>query len=264
MWEKRKPKEPAYICPGLENVGAVYFRTNQFDEASKYFERSLTFAETYKRDTRRIAKVCLDLGNVRLKQRRFAEAEAFLNRTIQSLQPYPEFDDSILGQAWNALAQVHFQQQKWPQAEPCFREAIRLLEPIFGSELPAVINLYQGLAVVQCEQEKWDDAEQALLQALAKTEKGHGKDNPLFVLGLKNLSAVYGRQNKPDQLDRLIQQAISIIESAVGPNDVRVAELLEHHAVMLRSFHRSAEAHSLEQRAKKIRAQAKSPNTENT
>ncbi len=69
-----------------------------------------------------------------------------------------------------------------------------------------------------------------------------------------NLALLYYAQGQYSQAEPLYQRALAIREKTLGPEHPKLATSLENYAALLRKLDRTAEAESMEVRAKAIRA----------
>ena len=76
-------------------------------------------------------------------------------------------------------------------------------------------------------------------------------DNPLYLNQAGNIAYTIGRYREAEPL---YQRSLAIREKALGPDHPNVATSLENYAALLRKLDRTAEAETMEVRAKAIRA----------
>jgi tetratricopeptide (TPR) repeat protein len=73
-------------------------------------------------------------------------------------------------------------------------------------------------------------------------------------VSLNNLAKLYYAQGQYAQAEPLYRRALAIKEKALGPEHPNVATTLANYADLLRKLDRTAEAETMEARAKAIRA----------
>ena len=74
---------------------------------------------------------------------------------------------------------------------------------------------------------------------------------------LHNLANLYRDQGKNAEADKFYQEALTVRTKALGEDHPQLVPLLENYAELLKKMKRSAQARELEERVKKIKAQAK-------
>jgi hypothetical protein len=93
------------------------------------------------------------------------------------------------------------------------------------------------------------------VRALAIREAVYGADNPYTALVVHNLGVLRLEQDRLDDAAPLLERALTIRQETLGPAHVRIAESLEACARLYRRLGREAEADTLEEQAKGVRAE---------
>ena len=70
------------------------------------------------------------------------------------------------------------------------------------------------------------------------------------------MGLLYSSQGKYSEAEPLLKRSLSICEGKLGPNDPRLAKVLNNLAELYRKIGKEEEASELEERAKKIKAQS--------
>ena len=125
-------------------------------------------------------------------------------------------------------------------------------------------------ATAAYKQGRYADAEKSLQAALVEAEHGGKGDLRLTMtltrLGdlaatLNNLALHYRKQGRYGEAGSLYKRSLAIWKRVLGPEHPHVATSLEKYASLLREAGRSAEAASLEVRAKAIRTRRSQRNS---
>lgn len=96
-------------------------------------------------------------------------------------------------------------------------------------------------------------AEKQFLAAL-KEAQGFGPDDLRLAKSLNNVGAVYAVEGKYSKAEPLYKRSLAILEKTLGAEHPDVATCLENYGALLRQMRRTAEAETLEARARAIRA----------
>ena len=183
----------------------------------------------------------------------FAGAEERLNLAIKDIRPYFPDTRRLMAKSYSDLARVLYQQKRYAQAEPLAQWALAVREADKGSASDSVFQCLYTLALIRLAQQHYAEAEPLLERALAIQEKELGPDHVNTTLILDRLATVCREQGKLTEAEPLYLRAIAILERMTPDENLELAEMAEHYAVLLRRLKRDADADQWDARARTIR-----------
>ena len=184
---------------------------------------------------------------------RYREAEELLLVAADYAADFPA-DDVRRAMTLNDLAEICVTEERHAEAEVLYRQATEVIEAALG---PYHLDLASHLAMVAAfyaAQGIYTEAEPRYERAVAIMEPVLGWAHPDLAANHAALASVYYRQGLHAEAEPLYERALAILELALEPDNVRLAEILEEYAGLLRATNRGADAAPLEARARRIRA----------
>ena len=184
---------------------------------------------------------------------RYREAEELLLVAADFAAGFPT-NDLRRAMTLNDLAEICVAEDRHAEAEVLYRQATEIIEAALG---PDHLDLAAHLATVAAfyaEQGIYTEAEPPYEQAVAIMEPALGWAHPDVAVHLAALASVYYHQGLHAEAEPLYERALGVLELALEPDNVRLAEVLEEYAGLLRATNRGVEAGPLEARARRIRA----------
>ncbi len=126
-YEKIGGASDPHLGPLLGNLGVINLMEHRFEEANRLLERSLAIRRSSGGDPGSVAKGSNILGELRLGQGRFVEAEALFHEALNLTEHSrgPEHPDLVL--VLNNLAELYIQQARPQDAEPLLQRCLRIL-----------------------------------------------------------------------------------------------------------------------------------------
>jgi uncharacterized protein HemY len=126
---------------GLRGLAQIAIRRGRLAEADALLAEAMAVAEKVGPKGPDIPSVATTTGELRTRQRRFADARAALERA-RSLQPpgHPALAETLL--VWGDLRMAQGQPQA---AEPLYREALAVAEKAHGNDHPDVAEARRRL-----------------------------------------------------------------------------------------------------------------------
>ena len=184
---------------------------------------------------------------------RYREAEELLLVAADYAAAFPA-EDLRRAMTLNDLAEICIVEARHAEAEVLYRQATEVIEAALG---PDHLDLAAHLATVgafYAEQGIYSEAEPRYERAVAILEPALGWAHPDVAANLAALASVYYHQGLHAEAEPLYERAVAVLELALEPDNVRLAEILEEYAGLLRAINRGVEAGRLEARARRIRA----------
>ncbi len=171
----RSPSEPKKASESSESDKRIQLQKLQqkadklleegkYDEAIASAKSALEEAEkSPDKHGANVAKLLLTLGDVYTKQKKYAEAENFLKRSLEIREDGDSFNDLVIGLL--SLTTVYEEQGKYAQAELLAERNLALHKAKLGPDDPWVNSLTKTLARIYKEQGKNREAHQLLKEA---------------------------------------------------------------------------------------------------
>lgn len=224
----------------------------------------------------------VDLGLLRLEQRRMSDAEALLRKAVAlapmrgTLTPVAARALSALGDALATngkygeakalleraaaadapgrvdtqahadivarLGEVHFYLGQYTQAETLNRQALTTYRRTVGDSHPSVAHVMNTLGHIAYDQGQFASAETNFSQALALDERWYGMDNVLVADDLSALARVYAHTNRAAEARAALERALQIQERVHGRQHTAVATILNDLGIMAYNHDRDDEA----------------------
>jgi non-specific serine/threonine protein kinase/serine/threonine-protein kinase len=126
---------------GLRGLADVALRRGRLGEAEGLLARALAAAEKVSATNPEIGPISNGFGELRTRQRRFAEARAALERARSMLPPgHPAQAETLV-----LLGDLQVAQRRPTAAEPLYREALAVAEKAHGRDHPDVAKAQQRL-----------------------------------------------------------------------------------------------------------------------
>lgn len=197
------------------------------------------------------------------EQHKYTQAETFYKRFLAIVEKAGVTDeDPFVSGVLKGMVRLYEEMGRNRDAIPIIKRVLANTEKEWGADHPRVALDLERMARLYSADGQYAQAELLYKRALAIFDKAAGSRNRkhggwesfsvAFVLdGLAELDRAQGRYT---QAEPLYKRALAILEKAHGPDDPRVAKILEHLAALYRATQRVKEAEALEQRVAHIRA----------
>ena len=212
-------------------------------EATECYE--LTVAR-YTDENYNLWTVISTLGEIRLEQRRYEEAESLLKRSLELV----ESADYVRGEAEVAwcLAESYARSGKLDLARDYANRGLQLVEaPRVRTQLLAtLVRVSLGAA-------SYEESEILLADCLARGEEAFPRDHPWFSLPQLMWGELRRTQGRFAEAEGHLQRALAIVESRLRPDHPRAGEILLELAALRDEQGRGAEADELRARGRAMR-----------
>ncbi|HET9572980.1 MAG TPA: alpha/beta hydrolase [Methyloceanibacter sp.] len=223
--------------------------------AERYVELA---RQRYGEDNLEFATALTWLGSLYESQGRFAEAEPLLKGALAIREKALGPDHPLVATSLGNLANLYQREGRTAEAQELEKRAKAIREKAVGSdELEALPRQIQELRWAGKPQEAVTLAEHYV--ELAKQR--YGETQPDFVPPLLLLAQLYASQARPADAEKLFKQAVAIRETALGTDNLLVADALVQLAAFYQAQGRYQEAEALLKRAVSIREKAFGPDS---
>lgn len=162
--------------------------------------------------TRETAQLLNKAGSYALDRGRFADAEEFLERSLEIREALMDEPDVELAIGLANLGSLLAQRGPSPRAEDLLLRAQRILEEELGPEDVKLGRVLNSLAVLRYHANRYVEAEELYLRSLTIHEKAFGPDSRQMTRPSNDLANVYLEQGRLDEASALQERALAIWE----------------------------------------------------
>ena len=184
---------------------------------------------------------------------RYREAEELLLVAADYAADFPA-NDLRRAMTLNDLAEISVTAERPAEAEVLYRQATEVIEAALGPDHVDLAAHLGMVAAFYADQGIYTEAEPLFERAVAILEPTLGWAHPDVAATVAALASVYYRQGLYAEAEPLYDRSLAVLELALEPDNVRLAEILEEYAGLLRATNRGAAAVPLETRARRVRA----------
>ncbi len=202
--------------------------------------------EGFARDLSRMAAWLQEEGQYKAAIPLYEEAIARLRKNLL------DANKEAMGGWLAALGDTYRHTKDEAKAEAAYIEALEWEQASKGDTHPDVSVLRNNLASVYSTQGRTEEAEALFRLALRSLEAAHPQ-HPSISAILHNLGGIWAAKGQYEEADQAYQRALAVAEKTLGREHLDVANILEHHAALLRQHDEVDRAERLASRAKKIR-----------
>jgi tetratricopeptide (TPR) repeat protein len=206
-----------------------------------------------------VAILLQNLGMLYQADRKYAEAEPLLKRSLTIREKALGPDHPDVASSLNNLAELHRAQAKYAKAEPLFKRSLAIMEKALGPEHPEVAGSLQNLGMLYQADRKYAEAEPLFKRSLAIREKAFGSEHPDVATSLEVLAKLYFYQRKPDEAELFYLRSLALRMKTMGPDHTSVASTLNLLSIVYWSQGRYAKAEYTLKRALEIKEKALGP-----
>ena len=208
-------------------AGRLSFTDGDFARAEQSFLAAIREATQLGADNVRLASSLSNLGQLKYKQKDFAQAEALFHRALAIRERVLGPEHFGLVQNINNLAALHYARGELDQAEPLFQRALGISEQHLGESHPDVAVTLNNLARLYFRRNEYASAGPLLARLLSIKEQALGASHPEIAAILTSLAKVRLHQEDYDGGEQFARRALEIREKLQLPNDLAVATALE-------------------------------------
>jgi len=164
------------------------------------------------------------LGVVTAGQRNYAEGEALLSQTTQTMRRVlgPEHPDTL--KAMSDLAAIYSGEGKYAQAEALLTQILEIDRRVLGPEHPDTLKSAYDLGVVYNRDGKLAMAEAVQSQTLEVRRHVLGPEHTDTVVSMVGLADVYDREGKYAQAETILNRTQEITRRIWGPEHPRTLQ----------------------------------------
>jgi hypothetical protein len=208
-------------------AGRLAFTDGDLARAEQSFLAAIREATKLGADNVRLASSLSNLGQLKYRQKDFAQAEALFHRALAIRERVLGPEHFGLVQNINNLAALHYARNELDQAEPLFQRALGISQQHLGEAHPDVAVTLNNLARLYFRRNEYASAGPLLQRLLTIKEQALGASHPEIAAILTSLAKVRLHQQDYDGGEAFARRALEIREKLKLPNDLAVATALE-------------------------------------
>lgn len=202
--------------------------------------------ERYTEDNFNLWTPLSTLGEIRLEQKRFDEAESFSKRSLELLER-GEYVRGMTEVVWQ-LAETYARSGKLELAKERATEGLEMLEaPRMKARFLATLGR------VSLEEGAYEEAAELLAQSVALGEQVFSPGNPWFASLYLVWAELERRRGRLTEAEKYLRSALEIVESRLRPDHPRAGEILLEWADLREAQGRAGEAAELRARGLAVR-----------
>lgn len=236
-------------------AGRGYFVRGELAQAEQAFIAAIREATMLGADNLRLAASLSNLGQLKYRQKDFAQAEALFRRSLAIRERVQGPDHYSVVQNINNLAALHFARGELDLAEPLFQRALAVSEKHLGLEHPDVAVCLNNLARLFFRRADHGAAAPLLMRLLTIKERTLGGEHPEVAGILSSLVKVRFAEGQHDAAEQLCRRVLHIREKTLSPGDPAMATSLDSLAEITAALGKVDEELEIRGRALAIREQ---------
>ncbi len=234
-----KIKDDTLLVEFLNTCGSVYYNTDEFEEAEKYFSLAAEKAKNTLGETEyHYALAIFNLAGCYKQEGRYSEAEPLYLKSLPVLAE--AFGQSSLQytRCFYTLAGLYIDMARYNDAEGMCVAAVNFYKEVLGNESPDYLGALGSIAIVYQGQGKYDKAEEIFLALLNYKEgqkiKDTGEINTLY----NNLGELYRVMGDYERAEPALTKAVN----SSPENSYAAATSLNNLALVQKAIGKYAEA----------------------
>ncbi len=207
------PVNKAAVAKNLAILGELFFEQGKFDQAEKAYGKSLQNWKNCPRAAYETASAAYCLGRVKIRQKKYAEAEPLLLLARRNFGSFASSDD-ILGLLKELIASYH-EREMYREEQPIIEAAVRVFDK--SSDTAARGFWLCSLAINLIEQRKYPEAAEKVAKAEAIFDKlliskdaSRSKNLKEAAYWLNRVGARYWRRNHNQEALQVFDKVIQL------------------------------------------------------
>ncbi len=175
--EKAYPNDDAKFDEVLLHLGQTYSALGDYKSAEETFRRFLYIRKPSGPDGTARAVVTAEIARVYMQQRRYKDAEQYLNRSVNMMEAARDPVPQVYSLIRSYFGDYYMARSKWLDAELQYRSALQMRQAMLGKSSPDVAATMCSLAKALQKLHRKQEAAQYLTQAAAIMES---QKNPAY------------------------------------------------------------------------------------
>ena len=157
------------------NVGEIHRADGAWSKATESFDTALEIYEKLPRTELAIADVLRNLGDVRIGEKRFDEAQAYFQRARELSEEAAGANHALVAKAVAGLGRVEAARGRFADARTLYTQALGVVKDAVGTRAVQLAPIHQDVARSLVAEQGWPDAIKHHEQALELLEDALGE-----------------------------------------------------------------------------------------
>ncbi len=256
--ERSLGRDNPQLMVALSSLGGLDVLRGRYAEAESLLTRALALhKQSGAPDDDDFAELLRNLGAAYVDDAKYSEAEPLLQQALTIYERLDGNDAPDVGRTLNNLGAMYYYMGKYDQAEQAYERVEPIFTHMLGANNPNIASININLAELDWRHGRYRQAQARLNHALdilhKSVQPGGGSEGTADY----DMGNVLRDAGKPKEAEPYYQRALQIRDSLDGKSTGPVAEVLTAYAKLLRQTGRTAEAKTMETRAKAILDTAK-------
>lgn len=200
----------------------------RYDEAEKYFRRSMDVSESWAGPSDRFVADCLwGLSKCLTSNGKLLEAETAIKRAVAIYETLPENCDEYLSTNYANLGALNLQRSNFEGAVDALVKAVTYRRKLAGEMDAGLISLSSKLALALMQLKRLKEAEKYLRLALKISTSTYGPKNIETARKYIALGNCLNGLGKYDQAEKMLSKAIVVVREQMADPALSAACLYE-------------------------------------
>ena len=215
--------EPRTQAQLLERLAGVYMRLGLTDVADTLQQRLLQLQRSLDGGRgRAVGESQIGLGQIRMEQSRFDEAERLGNEGLAMIAADPNSDAPAIAAAYTGLGTILYWRGDYRRADSALKRSVQLYESVRDSS-PSYMEALSFLANTHHNLGHLDSADAINKRLVVMSRRVYGPRHPSVAIDLINLGAALSERGRYVEAEPYLREGVDITREWYGAEHVRTA-----------------------------------------
>jgi hypothetical protein len=243
------------LIEAINSAADIFAKAKQFDKSKALLKEGVLVASrVWGESGTRTINLLSSLAELYIRQQRYADAEILFRKMLEQHQKRSPNPSLALGEIYTKLGDSLSLQKNYQAAEGNYQLAIENIEAAAGQDHHDTLLPLGHLANLYMMTGKYKEAERCYKRVLEIRYKTSGEDSDETVNSLLRLADLYDLQSEFAESEVFLESAMETAVKIYPEQDVRLAEVMQQYAKLLKRLGRTEEVAKLEARAEAIKA----------
>ncbi len=234
-----KIKDDTLLVEFLNTCGSVYYNTNEFTEAEKYFIEAAEKAKTTIGENEyHYALAIFNLAGCYSQEGRYAEAEPLYLKSLPVLATAFGQTSVEYTRCFYTLASLYIDMGRYNDAEGMCAAAVNFYKKILGNESPDYLGALGSMGIIYQGQGKYDKAEEIFVAILNYMKGQPVQDKKQINTLQNNLGELYRNMGDYKRAEPALMEAVKMSPE----NSLAAATSLNNLALVQKAIGKYGEA----------------------
>ncbi|KAK3706423.1 hypothetical protein QZH41_018638 [Actinostola sp. cb2023] len=213
----------------LNNLGGIFYKLGQYDEAKTHFEKALVIDETaYGESHPSIATTLNNLGLIFYELGQYAEAKTHYEKALVIYKTAYGENHPLIAPPLNNLGLTFYELGQYDEAKTHYEKALVIDKTAYGENHPSIATILNNLGLTFNKLGQYDEAETHYEKALVICKTAYGENHPSIATTLNNLGQTCYELGQYDEAKTHYEKALAIYKTAYGENHPSIATTLNN------------------------------------